>query len=1821
MKIANPRTVNDYVVEAYRRYYDTAFWMRDPGIMAERRRLLNEPGVMAQDPLLEAVPVYPSVEPAVDVALRAGLPANAAAQLGTIIFGRNDINLREHQAQALEYALKGDSEGRSNVVVTSGTGSGKTESFLLPLIGQILAERIGRSRGEPVTRWWEKALEKTDKRWSHLRSDSRSPVTPAVRAMILYPTNALVEDQVARLRLAAMRAVDGRGVPLFYFGRYTGATLGGTRLPPPVLKSADRDRVNKVGQQVRDLAREAQKLRSALEAAGEPDSDVLEAVAQFSDPTCGEMLTRWDMIASAPDILITNTSMLNIMLMRQLEAPIFEQTRDWLRREDDAVFTLVVDELHSYRGTQGTEVALVVRNLLDRLGLDASSPKLRCIGTSASLEGEAGKEYLQQFFGVDRAKFVVLPGKPLQFDAPLPVDTAPFMERAEALLGSNIDDRQKAVADICTSISPREALAAACRVAGKGSDGVVRPVAMHRLAATLLGENAPEGALDAFLAACKAEPNGSFEAPKPTFRSHAFMRQVQGIWACSNPCCTEVPTEETSPSRKIGRLFKTPAMKCQCGGQVLELLYCYDCGEAFLGGFVVPPPPGHDWDSDGVAFLESTRPGSTAVPPGMVFERSNREFRWYWPGGQLQQGNTKWTHQGAGEDNKTYTFSFAAGHLDPRVGLIRPASGEEDQTGVIYVAPRDSGVAGLPECCPRCSSDKKYFNGQALERFYSGSVETPIRGLRTGLNATTQLVADRSAVAISDDGKPEKMIAFTDSRDDAADLAAGLELYHFRDLARQMVQSEIQVGDLPSGEQLVELARAVGAGLNAEQARQRDAAEAACPGVWQAARLTMADMAEDREIALLSRLDTLASAPGKSLSLVVTGIRDRMARSGINPAGTAQSVDFYNGAKWWRYFDRPAGASWDELSVDAKKPGLDYYTQHCGAHVATSLFDRAGRDLESMGLGYIGVSGDHSSALGMPRSHADGIVANVVRTLGYSKLFTGSGKSRTSVNAPPNARTYIEKAAARLQRSAMELQTAVYDRLRELGAINENWLLNTDNYASSKIELRPAPETGAQRCSNCSRVGMIFPVPVCTTDYCQSTSFEPVNDTGEDYYSWAALDQPHRLTTKELTGQTKPLSEQRLRQRLFKGQAFVGDESEQTHGIDVLSVTTTMEVGVDIGSLKLVMMANMPPQRFNYQQRVGRAGRAGQAFSYAITVSRGAAHDDYYFNHPERITGDVPPQPKLDLSRVEIIQRVAASEALRRAFLALPTPPVPGFDSVHGPFGAANDWKDTYRDDVAAWLANSPAPRDVVNRLVVFAPNSDDFAPAVERYLREELVSRIDATVSDGRYVQDDLSHRLAVAGLLPMFGFPTNVRSIFWDKAGKNAESSALSDRPLDHAIWAFSPGAEIPKDKQLFTACGFVVKRDGHSGTYNEEGPLGVSLGYTRCIEPDCGSIAFGTATTCAVCGNESLDFRVYQPRGFMAHWHARDYDGRRSRGPALPPPVLSFEPAYTEDSACGPLRLAFKKDAIAIINDNEGKLYEFIREEPSKVVVRDATYRDPLVPKNMPTETFARGAIGAVFTTDVLSCYFHGATGIGRNGIIDVTEQHSARPALASFAEFMKQAVAFELDVSPDEFRVGRQVLSVEGTRTEQIFLADALENGAGYARMASEPASLADWLGKHYASVKQSWLSFSHADSCDRSCPDCLRNYGNRFSHGLLDWRLALDLAEVALGIPLDTSRWLRGVDDGPVKAFMGLAGQSGVNASVELMGGMVAISVGGKGLILSHPLWHVVEGLLQPAQIAALDLFRSAHGQGAQMSFVDVRDFAARPATYLLRLQA
>jgi ATP-dependent helicase YprA (DUF1998 family) len=197
--------------------------------------------------------------------------------------------------------------------------------------------------------------------------------------------------------------MDGeRGGNRILFGRYTGLT--------PVSGHPDSDQaVQRMRRALRGLATES---RAVLEQiATNPNVD-RELQYYFPNINGGEMWGRWDMQLTPPDVLITNYSMLNIMLMRRIEESIFDRTRNWLQANHDNVFFLVVDELHAYRGTPGTEVAYILRLLVQRLGLDRRPDQLRILATSASAgDGNETLDFLHEFFGRDAGRFQLISGE------------------------------------------------------------------------------------------------------------------------------------------------------------------------------------------------------------------------------------------------------------------------------------------------------------------------------------------------------------------------------------------------------------------------------------------------------------------------------------------------------------------------------------------------------------------------------------------------------------------------------------------------------------------------------------------------------------------------------------------------------------------------------------------------------------------------------------------------------------------------------------------------------------------------------------------------------------------------------------------------------------------------------------------------------------------------------------------------------------------------------------------------------------------------------------------------------------------------------------------------------------------------------------------------------------------------------------------------------------------------------------------------------------------------------------------------------------------
>jgi DEAD/DEAH box helicase domain-containing protein len=178
---STPVAVGNAIKEGYLRYFDTAFWLRDDELMEERRRLLEAEGAVFSDPLIEPILPYKSTTPIRSVMADNGFSPDLADQLARMLFGPgNDgkFALREHQARALGASISDDPSASRNVVVTAGTGSGKTECFLLPILARLLNESGRWGQPVPLHRWWDRSLERED--WQHSRSSSTRPA--AVRS-------------------------------------------------------------------------------------------------------------------------------------------------------------------------------------------------------------------------------------------------------------------------------------------------------------------------------------------------------------------------------------------------------------------------------------------------------------------------------------------------------------------------------------------------------------------------------------------------------------------------------------------------------------------------------------------------------------------------------------------------------------------------------------------------------------------------------------------------------------------------------------------------------------------------------------------------------------------------------------------------------------------------------------------------------------------------------------------------------------------------------------------------------------------------------------------------------------------------------------------------------------------------------------------------------------------------------------------------------------------------------------------------------------------------------------------------------------------------------------------------------------------------------------------------------------------------------------------------------------------------------------------------------------------------------------------------------
>lgn len=1693
----DPMKIFSDIRNSYLKYISSGLPFFRKEYSQERDKLMEEIGTICQPPIIELVTRYHEKASLKDFCISESVSQEFNDFINTGLFtnaGQQERKLYDHQYVALKEAHV----NRKCIVVTTGTGSGKTECFLLPIIADLVKE---------------------SKNWGTSRSR-------AMRAMILYPLNALAEDQMIRLRKALnSRKPDGTGAldwldanrngHRFYFGRYTGATpVSGTKE-----KSKSR------------LQEEKKLLTKDWEAAKNNNDGELLYHIPCMEKDSAEMWDRFSMQDNAPDILITNYSMLNVMLMRENEADIFANTRKWLQENKSNVFHLVIDELHTYRGTAGTEVAYLLRVLLDRLGLSPDSPQVQFLATSASLEeNQQSIEFLSEFFGIDKDnfkdRFCILSNPPQppvsKPDVALPI---PELVRYCEVNDSAESDKDFLQAVGCSDfyeVSLKYKLLGWLRYALSTPKDII-PKDVEKIGDAFDVEKEYKLPVVSAIVRiiCKSIRNNAAIAP---IRAHFFFRNVSGLWACSDPDCSGVHEDYQFTGRSIGTLYKRPRNICTCGMKVLEVLVCENCGDVFLGGYKI--------NSNGKSYLNAEKPISNDFVSYCVLWKGEAEQKDGW---------------------KRVSYNPVTGevwnNIDGDYSLHEQMSDSETK---------------FPAKCPQCEVAYKIKDSNSF---------TPIRHHSTGLQKVNQILAD-SLIRTMKNAKESntKVVLFSDSRQSAAKLSAGIELDHFRDVLRWAILTALN-GSNDAIEFLKKFRETSSVNKDDIAKFIELSTNDTYRDYTQIIQFEKNQWATEDQIEKLNVF--LQASNGLRIGNIEDEVFEKILSLGMNPAGPKPS-----------FSENPTAGIWSDLydfdtlkfkddQSDSKRNFNENIHWSNKIEQLGSIFSNKSGSFEELKLGYLAPTRDIEDPV------MKELVCSVIRILGERKRIKGFPSKYPAKDSFPRAVRNLIKAV--YNRNDKDFVDGIIDKLHEIlrsnGIIDKTVALLTGEGLSF---VKASVGTQYWVCPRCKTTHMHHANGICMNCFHkleepQTITEEEIKNPNDYYLSLLnSTENIYRLHCEEMTGQTSK-EDSRKRQRLFQD-IFLQTENPVVDGIDLLSVTTTMEAGVDIGSLSAVMMGNVPPQRFNYQQRVGRAGRRGNPLSIALTVARSLSHDQTNFQEYNRMVSDTPKDPYLEVRTREIAERIIFKEILYAALKKDSS----GNDSVHGNFGTVDSWEHN-KQFVEEWLMKN---KHEVKRLVSVVTKgteiSDKQRKEIYSYVYEQMTDRISEIAASDEYTHDFLSERLANAGLLPMFGFPTRTRNLYLSEPKKLPAEYVVS-RDIDMAINLFAPGHEIVKDKKVFRAVGVVdyeynksnhIVQIKHNSLNKYRHPLHrcKNCGYSTISEEEA---------NCPVCGNEMEKVKICSPLGFCVDYNVKPEDFNGSYEWYSPNSDIKLDCEQSLSECPQVANMTIRNNTIPsqglvhLVNDNNGDLYNLGMNQRGIYVSRDAYPEE--VGRTMQLDFESKYALYSSKTTGVLTLSVAKIReDICLSPVFNKNPNSFAvRAAFLSWGYLIRKSISLYLDIDSSELNVGFYI--VPTTKRAEVFLVESLENGAGYCNYLS---------GKKYrevpelaivspliegGNVYEQLTSKGHATGCTSSCYDCIRDFSNQSVHQLLEWRLGLDIARLAKDnrakVDFSVPYW----HDFVFGTINNMLAKNGYTTNTA-EGTIIGDDPYGEKFILIHPLW-------------------------------------------------
>ena len=1693
-----PSQAAEHLKESIANYIESQYRISHQLVFAERSAILRERGVIAQDPFIEATPAFAPARLLRD--LEQDYPENIPPGLAKLVEHGVPVDrfpLYTHQEEAL-LASFGDAP---NLLVATGTGSGKTEAFVLPILARILKE---------ARTWSAPKAPPDDGTWHHSRRHETREA--GLRAIILYPINALVNDQMSRLR----RVLSLNGSPdwqrkhldgnLIHFGMYTSLT-------PPTR-----------GPEQSSKRREFEEYKQHLEEEWESLGDRLRSTGNWPATGGAEMLCRWDMQGAAPDILVTNYSMLEYMLIRPIESPIFDMTRAWLEGADDRVVTLVLDEAHTYTGAKGTEVAHLVRRLKERLGIRPDSNKFRAIATSASIPNVLGAEgdlttFTSDLFGEPQNSFTLMHAG-VSDEEPNGRDTDSRSLRAFALFHDTFSH-----ADPWSSM---RALSQALGLAGANEDEDPQ-VALHQLLsnnedlrwvrartarnATRLSElaqecwpraerDAQERAIAGLLAA------GSYARPVPlpdtppilSMRLHTFFRGLPGLWACLDPNCPEVP-EQYRGERPVGRIYTDPRPWCseRCGARVLEMFSCRRCGLLFVGGI---PDSG----------------AGSLWPWSDDFGGEPKELTDYRIFGVEQP------HHGYSAHHRSFKTTLTCG---PQAPFARPSF------GVNPTAKEPNGSEGspFPTQCPRCQNYRRLDGGREI-----------IEPLRTrGPRSISVVMEDtlrvQPDIAATNGTAGRKALVFSDSRQDAAQLAGDLRRDHRYDVFRQLLYRVLHRCRICGGLGVLREESAY------EIGRETSLAEIVCdecggdeysptprPIPYRELRSGVIDLQIDREINptaghlpdAFERLEDDQSAVyAEALVSFDIAARREIAQGdiGLEPLGLAM----------WSVNLPERTGQLEPLSQDETHSLL----RTVARILATEHILLPPEPLRPWEWPFDDRMQPYEKQRIVPanRRQGDNIVPYNLQP--QRKL----GRYVRAVARRLLAEWRIQDVEDWLDGLRWPLWNALkgFRILVPAGRrVNEQ---TPHGIRIDSFELRPVGDT-VFRCAACSYVMGEVLLGVCYR--CGQTA-EQVEATGiQNFFRRSALfakpgaghPDPYPLQAAEHTAAIER-HEARNIERWFQD-LFRETEHREDHRIDILSVTTTMEMGIDIGSLLSVGLRNVAPTVANYQQRAGRAGRRGSAVATVVTFALDRSHDQYYFHRPKEIVSEAPRVPVLYLENEVIARRHVRSLILGGFF--------PGWLSKGASAGLFGAWGTVERFLVGG--GHAELKRHInENRAALLQRAGAVVDGSMKDRIGEWLLVLPDEveSVAHGSGVNDDLLESLMLAGLLPKYAFPVDVVKLSIPEDEEQEDRYESQDfysgisRDLRIALTEYAPGAEVIlgrfPETYIYRSAA-VYDPSAHLPDYTPTEKLNECK---RCRAVTLTRVEAESGAECPECGSgDVLTMPYLRPRGFtvdaaLPNGGRETYRSGRERAGFTPPAQLlvganaitqgrnnpSFAPGLYSSvhvgdlfmRNMGPDRAMPGFDLCPACGRHMDADIAGEHTYPANVPPHRGFRRGPRAGQPCPNkdEFDNRVVLGHRFNSEVI------LLAVDMPEFLDAPMMEpSGRAVWYSFGTLMAEAASRYLQVSPEEVQIGvRPARDRHGRVQCEVFIYDNVPGGAGYAR------AIQDSLGQITELALEMGRNCPNA-SCSGACYHCLLGYRNQQIHNLLDRELSVSVIEYLLG---------------------------------------------------------------------------------------------------------